>query len=119
MTPRRGFFVSDAVVGLGILAAVALGVAAASRSAGVAATRLADQRSAVRLAENVLVVLQSGEAIDDAWQERITLRPLPDAPPVGQRVWIEVQAKVGHATASLAGLVDRTVVEAIDAEERP
>ncbi len=100
----RGFFTTDALVGLLIVAAraAALGVGAGRQRR--ATTRLADTREAVHLAGRALVALQIGKPVPaDEAGARIVVQTLPDPAPHGQR-WVEVSATVRDRSSSLVGL---------------
>ena len=101
---RRGFFSTDALVGLLIVAALAAALAVGAGRARRAALRLADTREAMHLAERALVALQFDKAVPaDAPDARIVVQTLPDPAPAGQR-WVEVSATVRDRSSSLIGL---------------
>jgi hypothetical protein len=101
----RGFFTTDALVGLFIVTALAAALAVAAGRQRRAVTRLADSREAVYLAERALVCLQSGRSIPStAADERIGVTALSGAAPAGQR-WVRVTTTVRQSTCDLVGLV--------------
>jgi type II secretory pathway pseudopilin PulG len=106
--PRsRGFFTTDALVGLLIIAALAAALAVGLGRQRRATTRLADSREATRLAERALVALQSDRAPPTAGaEETIVVAKLSGASSTGQQ-WVEVTATVRARSASLIGLVPR------------
>lgn len=111
-----GFVLTDAMLALWILVVLlsllAVGLAGHAR----AARRLADQRAAVRLAEHVLVQLQSGGAAPTPQaDEQIQITPIKDKPASGHP-WVQVRAVVRGSEAILAGVVP---AKAISPEAHP
>ena len=100
----RGWVFLDVVMALAIVAILAgiLGSAAAARQRAL--HHLADSRAASRLAESVLISLQSAQP---APAGSIVIREISTASPVPAEKWIEVQATVNNRQADIIGLVPK------------
>lgn len=105
---RRGFLSLEFMAGLLLLlAAFGLLLEVESRRIRVVA-RLADERAALRLAEETLLSIRheglGADATTKPVDERITIKRLPDpAPPA--HAWVEVTARGDKRTVTLSGLV--------------
>ena len=100
----QGFFTTDALVGLLIVAALAAALAVGAGQHRRATTRLADAREALHVAERALVALQCGKPVPpDADDARVVVQTLPDVAPAGQR-WVDVSVTVRERSSSLVGL---------------
>ena len=99
----RGFFTTDAVVGLIVVAALAAALAVAAGRQRRAVTRLADSREAIHLAERAMISLQIGTPIPPVGaDERVGVEPLPDDAPAKQQ-WVRVTATVRGRSSRTAG----------------
>ena len=100
----RGFFTTDALVGLLIVAALSAALAVGAGRHRRATLRLDDTREASHLAERALVALQTGRPVPaHVADARLVVQTLPDPAPVGHR-WVEVSATVRDRSSSLIGL---------------
>ena len=112
----RGFFEIDVLIGLIIVAALTVALAAVLGRQHRAVQKLADARAAAAAAEAVLTDLQSGKPATSFQGEpdvSVKIRSLPaeadappaeaDAPPAG--AWVEVAVTVRAGRATLVGLV--------------
>jgi len=97
---RRGFVLMDAMIALFVVGATISMLAATVSIHHRAATRLAQKRQAMRVAELVLSELQAG-AESNAAAANIT--PLDDAAPRGYR-WVRVQVAYSRGEVTLVGL---------------
>jgi hypothetical protein len=104
---RRGFFVTDAVIGLILLAVVGIAVATVCRWQSRAAKRLADQRAATRAAEYALIELHQGHPVPAQLGEPAVVRVEP-ASDGGAAVdgyqWVRVTARCDGQSIALVGL---------------
>lgn len=104
MKRRRGFFLVDAIIALGLLTAVGV-LLVVGRSAAQRATRAADDhRAAVRIAERYLAE-QNGPG-ENLSSKSVVVSPLHDTAPQGWQ-WVSVRATVNRQTAELVALVRR------------
>jgi uncharacterized membrane protein YdjX (TVP38/TMEM64 family) len=102
---RRGFLFADAMVGLAIVAMLATLLAVAVNRQQVGRQRLADTRSAQRLAEFVLLSLQHGQPVPPAPDNaKIQIRPAIGGVAPAGFAWTMVQTQVHNQSASLIGL---------------
>jgi type II secretory pathway pseudopilin PulG len=112
----RGFFLTDTIVGIGILVVLSIVLTVAIVQFRKGAARLADSRSAQRLAEQTLLALQSGQATPTAAEgETIDIAPLPAASetrdlPTGC-TWVRVRTSHDARAAELIGVVRADVVK--------
>ncbi len=106
--PRKvhGFLTADVMMGLMIIAVLAVVLVATMAQHRKGAERLSDTRGAVWAAERALATLQTGAAVND---KTITVEPvLGDvAAPAGQK-WVRVRATFNDRSATLLGLVPAT-----------
>jgi len=103
---RRAIVVADAVMGISVLAVVAVVLVTAVGRQRLACQRLTDARQAVRAAEAVLADLQAGlEMPGSDAQTTLVVRPCTGDAAPRQFHWIEVSATVGGQTRALVGLV--------------
>jgi hypothetical protein len=103
---RRAFVAIDALIALGIVAGLAIMLAAAVRQHRTAAIGLADARSAVHLAEHAMLNLQHHQKIPVIGRDsRLQILPVTggDVPPGYQ--WAEVRATVAGHERSLIGII--------------
>src|ERR1700722_18090456 len=101
---RQGFLFADAMVGLSIIAMLATLLAVAVNRQQMARQRLADSRSARRLAEYVLLSLQHGQPIPPATDAKIEIHPATGGVAPAGFAWTIVQTDVHNQIASLIGL---------------
>jgi type II secretory pathway pseudopilin PulG len=103
--PRRAFLLADALVGLAIVTILANVLAVALHRQQMARQKLADTRSAQRLAEFVLLSLQHNQPIPPtSFDTKIQIHPAPGGvAPIGF-AWTLVQTNVHSQTATLIGL---------------
>lgn len=105
MHGRRGFLVADIGIGLAITALVAVLLATAVGRHNRAASRLADSRAAVRMAEAVLIGLQTRKpapAVEEAAVD-VQRSPASDGPAGWE--WATVTVEHRGRSAVLTGLV--------------
>lgn len=93
---RRGFFVTDALIGLFLIVALAAALAAATSRQIRASRSLADEREAIRRAEQTLTLLQLRDVVPDDPSTRID--------DLGDN-WRRVTATVRGRSAQLIGRV--------------
>lgn len=110
---RRGFFIYEMIIGMGILAVAALVLFVASTRTHLASTRFADARAATRAAEAALIDLQAGlppEKPDKDTHVDVTPGASPPAAPAGWQ-WVDVTATVRDQHRTLTGLVRQRPAE--------
>lgn len=115
---RRGFFIYEMIIGIGILAVAALVLFVATTRTHVASSRLADARAATRAAEAALINMQAGLPPGDVDKEtHVQVAPVASAPaaPDGWH-WVEVTASVRGQTRTLTGLVPQRSPQTAPAE---
>lgn len=105
MRKRRGFFLEDAAVGLALVALLAGLLALALNRQNHAARKLADTRAALRLAEQTLLDLQTGQARPP--DPRVQIRPL-EPPPLPGQTWVEVAAESQGQRITLLGAIPQS-----------
>jgi type II secretory pathway pseudopilin PulG len=111
----RGFFLTDTIVGIGILVVLSIVLTAAIVQFRKGAVRLADSRSAQRLAEQTLLSLQSGQPAPTAAEgETIDIAPLTASEtrdlPTGC-TWVRVRTTHNARAAELIGVVKADAVK--------
>jgi len=106
---RRAFLLADVIVGLSIVALLAGILAVAVNRQYVARQRLADSRSAERLAEYVLLSLQHNQPVPPAPADATIEihRAAGGIAPAGF-AWTIVQTHVNSESAKLIGLTPAT-----------
>jgi hypothetical protein len=103
---RRGVMMLDVTVGLILIGIVATLFTTALGAHNKAANRLADARSADRLAEHVMTQLQTGTALPEIDpQTMLNVRVVNDPPAPGGARWAQVTATVHGRRATLWGAV--------------
>src|SRR3954471_20421471 len=110
---RSGFFLTDLVVGIGILVILTLVLTTAAAQYRRGSQKLADSRQAVRLAEQVMLSLQSDQKPPAAADgDNIDIVPLPETRGLPQGcVWIRVQTRHSGHTAELIGVVKSDAIK--------
>lgn len=104
---RRGFFIYEMIIGMGILAIAALVLFVASTRTHLASTRFADARAATRAAEATLIDLRAGIPPDKLDRDtHVDVAPVasPPAAPAGWQ-WVNVTATVHEQRRTITGLV--------------
>ena len=111
MRRRNGYFIADAVIGIAIVAVLAVSLMGVLGRRRQAAQNLSDFREATRAAEAALTDLQAGRpprASASGSTIRVTPAPVATgsaaAPAPAGRVWVEVEATVSGQRATLTGL---------------
>src|SRR2546423_1357088 len=105
---RRGLFAMDAMVGLALVVMLSMLLAVAATRRDRAQRKLADSRAAVRMAEQVLISLQSGQAGPTASPtDAISILPVQSGVLNGELRWVEVRVTHNGQTASLIGAVPK------------
>jgi type II secretory pathway pseudopilin PulG len=106
---RRGFLAADTIVALFIIGMLSMILVVGLSMAQKARDRLADQRSAIHLAETLMTQIQTHQPIAMPNEAKINVQPVEaaDGPVDGQ--WVRVQVEYHKATASLVGLTPTTV----------
>jgi type II secretory pathway pseudopilin PulG len=94
----------DALAGLILVAALAAALVATAKQQGVADARLAETRAAARLAEAVLLSLQTDQPSPQDETATILVEPDPAPSPPGWS-WARVSVQMGTNHAELTGLV--------------
>lgn len=103
---RRGFLLVDLVTALAIVGVLGAAVAMSLDHHRSAERTLADSRAALRLAEQALVTMRYDRTPPRSTERAsITVRPIPDAPTVGNNVWVIVTVTHADRRAELVGLV--------------
>jgi type II secretory pathway pseudopilin PulG len=114
---RHAFLLVDVITGLVLLAALGTALVIAQSARSHAARKLADTRTAIRLAERSLIELQSGRSIPaDTPNARVEVRPLTSETGIAGKKWIQVRTTLHGQSASLCGLVP---TQAVPTEVRP
>lgn len=98
---KRGYLIIDAAFGLALIGALIALLAAGATQYQRSTKRMAQQRQALRLAEEALTRLQFDEAPGP--DTSLSINPDPPAT-LPDRRWVTVTAHVGDATANLTGL---------------
>jgi Tfp pilus assembly protein PilX len=113
-TTRHGFMLTDVVVGLSLLIAAATMVSVGLHQHRRASDHLAERRAAVGAAEAALNDLHAGRepGADGEAPVAFHVDPLERPAPEGL-AWVALSAKRGDAQATLIGLIDVGVVEAM------
>lgn len=102
---RPGFLVAEIAIGFFVLSALAVALAVMVHRQNIAAETLNNRRETVRLAEQVLLSLQSDQIPAPAAEDfAITLRRMDTPAAPGGRQWVEVDVKRNGQTATLHGL---------------
>ncbi len=118
--PRcRGILLLDAIMGLSVVALVAVVLAAAVGQTKRASDKLAQQRAAMRIAEQVLTQLQTGQeptVANDGVRWGAQILEVQQA--VAEHQWVRVSIEWQGQAASLVGLVPGKAVTSLPAVER-
>ena len=102
----RAFLTADAVLALAIVGILAAALAATLNRHHKASQRLAEARADVRLAEEVLLAMQSGEKVPSAPQGvKIDLNLLDRRDAPDGCAWVRVGIARGPRMTELVGLV--------------
>ena len=99
---KRGFFLVDMLLGLGIVVILALALAVVVAQERRALQQMEHRRMAQRVAEGVLSDLQTGHTTAPNLQIHVSV--VPGNPPAGYE-WCKVQATDNGQQATLIGLV--------------
>jgi hypothetical protein len=94
------------VIGLALVAVVAITMVTTEGRQLRATQRLSDARAAIRAAEETFIDIREGRAPP----ADVTIVPIADAQAIAGRTWVEVRATVGDQTRSLTGLVPSAAV---------
>lgn len=103
---NRAFFLTDAIVGLGILAVLGVVLATEVGWHTQAMQKLANRRAASHLAESAVFQLQQGRRLPNVTGQ-VTVQPLTNLGAVPRYQWVRVVANDEGQTAALVGLVRR------------
>ena len=102
---RRGFFGTDAIVALLVVAALATALAVAANRYERTQQKLADAREATRLAEATLTALQSGATPPPPpTGARVVVTKDPTPATVANCAWATVAVTLNGRTTELTGL---------------
>ena len=102
--PDRGFMIIDAIVALGLIAAIAFTLIVTKAGVARLNNALADRRAATRTAERYLIEENAGDLTNADLNIHVT--DLDTAAPAGFRwVWVDVTINGRHS--GLAGLLRR------------
>ena len=106
-THPRGFFLADAITGLGIILVLSAVTLIALSHYRKGTDRLTDTRQANRLAEQTLLALQLGQAAPTPGEEeKIDIAPLPGSTDrLPNCAWVRVRAVHNGRSAELVGIV--------------
>jgi type II secretory pathway pseudopilin PulG len=118
-SPKRshGFLLVDVITALVLLAALGTAMVVAQSARSHAARKLADTRTAIRLAERSLSELQSGRSIPtDMPDAHVEVRRLTGDPGIPGQKWVQVRITLNGQSAVLSGLVP---TQAAPTEVRP
>jgi hypothetical protein len=110
---RRGFWLADAITGIGILVILTLMLANATKHYRAGSDRLADTRVAERLAEQTMLALQSHQPPPTSAQgDTIEIAPLDEKRdlPTGC-TWIRVRVVHHDRASELLGVVRADAVK--------
>jgi hypothetical protein len=104
---RGGYFSTDALIGLILVAALAAALAVATARQRRSSQHFGDAREAVHLAERAMLELQTGKPAPTTQPAggdvTLSVRPLADPAPQGSR-WVEISTSVRGRRATLMGL---------------
>jgi hypothetical protein len=105
MRRRGGWVFMDVLCALMVIAMLAGIAAVGIHQQSVALQRLENIRAASRLAEAVLLLMQSGEAPPKSREgSSWSMKTMSDSSGVAGMKWVQVEAKVDRGAASLIGL---------------
>ena len=107
---RAGWLVAEALVGLFILATMGGLLAVTWHQEQVTLLRLADNRAAARVAEEVLIDLQTHQVPPPSEGESMRWSLLPTLSVSTTQAWVEVTAQVGKSRCVLTGLVPQDAI---------
>lgn len=114
---RRGFFIFEMIVGLGLLALAAFVLVFSTSRIHVASSTLADSREATRAAEATLSQLQAGLTSPPHPADiQVRITPAGPASSGDSWQWVDVSATVRGQTRTLTGLVPRNAAQTAPAE---
>ena len=106
--PRRGFFLTDTMIGFALTAVLALLLVTAITHTHRAEERLDSNATSLRMARRVMTVLQKGGPaplrIDDA---EVKVIPAPGGDQVAGHAWVQVTIMRDGRSTALVGLVPR------------
>ena len=103
---RRGFFLTDSIVGFMLIGMLGLALVVAVTTASKAKRRLDDSAGAATAAEQVMAMLRDGKAAPQSIGEAsVAVRAAQGGAAVAGQRWVEVIVKRNGRTASLVGLV--------------
>jgi len=100
----RGYFLFDVLTGLAILLVMTSLLAVALKRHYAASEKLADSRSAVRLAERTLLAMQHHQPAP-LELAKIEITPRNDQPAPQGFAWAHVQVSLANSKAELIGIV--------------
>jgi len=104
---QRGFMIFDAIAGIGLLVALAAALATAATLRQRNADHLADQRAAIRIAQQAIA---SGKPpLDAPVDTKIELKYTGKR--IGDREWVEAMVIFNGRRATLAGLAPKAGAE--------
>lgn len=101
MRQPRGFFTTEAIIGMALLTIIGGALAVAITGQQRVDRRLADQHQALAAAEAALLSLQSHQPIPAGPEISVTVTDLPCT----SGHWVRVTATLHKASADLVGLV--------------
>ncbi len=105
MRRRRGFLLIDAVTALVVVGILGVALAMTLHHHHRAERALSDGRTALRLAERALVMMQYEQTRPRSTEQTIiSVRPIPDAPAVEDDVWVTVTVEYADRRAEVIGL---------------
>ena len=112
-TSSRGFMAADAIIALGVVTILATAMVVAVGRHSRASQRLAEQRASIRLAEQTIIALQTGQTPPAPPADmKVSVRKLEaksDAP--AQLAWANVTVTRGSHVTDLTGLVRADAVK--------
>jgi hypothetical protein len=109
---HRAFMSIDALIGMFIVAGVTIGLLTAAHSQRQAEFLLANNRSALHLAEHALLSLQHHQPAPTLAGAKLTLQPANTGQAPPGYAWIKVTAVVAGQTQSLFGVVPLSTLAA-------
>ena len=102
---RAGWFFPDTIMAIAIVAILLVVLTAAVTRQRKASDRLADSRDAMRIAEQTVTALQTGQSVPTPPGVTLRVQKLDTASDVSRCVWVTVTVTKGTSSRELIGLV--------------
>jgi len=102
---RAAFLTADLLIGMGIVAVLAVSVFVILSRSSRLASKMSDSRTSARAAETALSDLQAERPVNAPSEVTIDIHSEPGAAAVSGHVWVRVTAALAGQSAELVGLV--------------